>query len=156
MIFAEHYTNAAKKKGNKKKKKKKRKGGRGSNTILIYHCWGMELRNMCIRSFFRVVCYFWTGDGSGSESYAKQKDKKKNIMGPCTKPAYTGKGFCFRVFHRTNVFSINSSFFRLFVRPVCHFGPRYSNERKSQSETKKPHVPQLITKSPTKLKDVCK
>ena len=35
MIFAEYYTNAA--------KKKKRKGGRGSNTILIYHCWGMEL-----------------------------------------------------------------------------------------------------------------
>ena len=155
MIFAEHYTNAAKKKGNKKKKKE-RKGGRGSNTILIYLCWGMELQNMCIRSFFRVVCYFWTGDGSGSESYAKQKEKKKNIMGPCTKPAYTGKGFCFRVFHRTNVFSINSSFFRLFVWPVCHFGPRYSNERKSQSETKKPHVPQLITKSPTKLKDVCK
>ena len=155
MIFAEYYTNAAKKK-KKETKKKKRKAGRGSNTILSYHCWGMELQNMCIRSFFRVVCYFWTGDGSGSESYAKQKEKKNNIMGPCTKPAYTGKGFCFRVFHRTNVFSINSSFFRLFVRPVSHFGPRYSNERKSQSETKKPHVPQLITKSPTKLKDVCK
>ena len=125
------------------------RGSPGSTTA-------MELQNMCIRSFFRVVCYFWSGDGSGSESYAKQKEKKKNIMGPCTKPAYTGKGFCFRVFHRTNVFSINFSFFGLFVRPVSHFGPRYSNERKSQSETKKPHVPQLITKSPTKLKDVCK
>ena len=92
---------------------------------------------MCIRSFFRVVCYFSTGDGSGSESYAKQKEKKKNIMGPCTKPAYTGKGFCFRVFHRTNVFSINSSFFRLFVRPVCHFGPRYSNETKRPKRNNK-------------------
>ena len=29
MIFAEHYTNAAKKKGNKKKKKKKKKGRKG-------------------------------------------------------------------------------------------------------------------------------
>ena len=92
---------------------------------------------MCIRSFFRVVCYFSTGDGSGSESYAKQKEKKKNIMGPCTKPAYTGKGFCFRVFHRTNVFSINSSFFRLFVWPVCHFGPRYSNETKRPKRNNK-------------------
>ena len=154
MIFAEYYTNAEKKKETKKKKKEKGRKGFQHHFNLPLLRYGIAKHLHPI--FFRVVCYFWTGDSSGSESYAKQKEKKKNIMGPCTKPAYTGKGFCFRVFHITNVFSINSSFFRLFVRPVCHFGPRYSNERKSQSETKKPHVPQLITKSPTKLKDVCK
>ena len=82
MIFAEHDTNAAKKKRKQKKKKEKRKGGRGSNTILIYHCWGMELQNVCNWSFISVVCHFWTSDGSDSESYAKQKEKKKNIYGP--------------------------------------------------------------------------
>ena len=122
MSFAEYYSNTA---------KKKTKGGRGSNTILIYHGWGMELQNMCIWSFFRVVCHFWTSDGSDSESYAK--------------------GFHFQVFHKLNEFSINCSFSRLFVGRDGHFGPRYSNETKRPlSETTKQHVPQLITKSPTK------
>ena len=66
----------------------------------------------------------------------RNKKRKKNIMGPCTKPAYIRQGFHFRVFHKTNEFSINSSFFRFFVRPVFHFQPRYSIERKSQRETK--------------------
>ena len=65
-----------------------------------------------------------------------KKRRRRIFIGPCTKPAYTGKGFHFRVFHKTNEFSINASFFRLFVRPVCHFGPLYRNERKGQSETK--------------------
>ena len=39
MNFAEHYTNM---------QQKKTKAGRGSNTILIYHGWGMELQNVCI------------------------------------------------------------------------------------------------------------
>ena len=136
----------------KQKKKKKRKGGSGSNTILIYHCWGMELQNMCIRSFFRVVCYFSTGDGSGSESYAKQKEKKKNIMGPCTKPAYTGKGFCFRVFHRTNVFSINSSFFRLFVRPVLPFWATLQQWKKKPKRNQKTTRAATHHEKPYKIK----
>ena len=65
-----------------------------------------------------------------------KKRRRKIFIGPCTKTACTGKGFYFRVFHKTNEFSINASFFRLFVRPVCHFGPLYRNERKGQSETK--------------------
>ena len=65
MSFAEYCTNM----------QQKPKGGRGSNTILIYQCWGMELQNVCIWSFFRVVCHFWTSVGSDSESYAKQKEK---------------------------------------------------------------------------------
>ena len=83
-----------------------------------------------------------------------KKRRRKIFLGPCTKPTYTGKGFHFRAFHKANEFSINSSFFRLFVWPVCHFGPRYSprysNETKGQSETTKQRVPQLITKSLTK------
>ena len=51
-------------------------------------------------------------------------------MGPCTKPVYTAKGFHFQASQKAAEFSINSSFFRLFVWPVCHFGPRYSNETK--------------------------
>ena len=66
-----------------------------------------------------------------------KKRRRKIFIGPCTKTACTGKGFHFRVFHKTNEFSINVSFFRLFVWPVCNFGPLYRNERKSQSETKK-------------------
>ena len=66
-----------------------------------------------------------------------KKRRRRIFIGPCTKPAYTGKGFHFRVFHKTNEFSINDSFFRLFVWPVCNFGPLCRNERKSQSETKK-------------------
>ena len=65
-----------------------------------------------------------------------KKRRRRISIGPCTKPACTGKGFHFRVFHKTNEFSINDSFFRFFVRPVCHFGPLYRNERKGQSETK--------------------
>ena len=66
-----------------------------------------------------------------------KKRRRRIFIGPCTKPAYTKKGFYFRVFHKTNEFFINASFFRLFLWPVCNFGPLYSNERKSQSETKK-------------------
>ena len=66
-----------------------------------------------------------------------KKRRRRIFIGPCTKPACTGKGFHFRVFHKTNEFSINASFFRVFVRPLCHFGPLYRNERKGQSETKK-------------------
>ena len=60
-------------------------------------------------------------------------------MGPCTKPVYidTAKGFHFQVFRYPNEFSINSSFFRFFVRPVCHFGPRYSNETKRPKRNNK-------------------
>ena len=65
-----------------------------------------------------------------------KKRIRKIFMGPCTKPTYTGKGFHFRVFHKTNEFSINASFFRVFVRPLCHFGPLYCNERKGQGERK--------------------
>ena len=66
-----------------------------------------------------------------------KKRRRRISIGPCTKPACTGKGFHFRVFHKTNEFSINDSFFRLFVWPVCNFGPLDRNERKTQSETKK-------------------
>ena len=84
-----------------------------------------------------MLYHFLTSDGSDSESYAKQQEEEGKIfIGNCTRPAYTGKGFHFRVFNKTNEFSINASFFRLFVWPVCHFGPLYRNERKSQSETK--------------------
>ena len=30
--------------------------------------------------FIRVVCHFWTSDGSESESQAEQKGKKKNHL----------------------------------------------------------------------------
>ena len=63
------------------------------------------------------------------------RDKKR--MDPCTKPAYTGNGFHFQASHKAKEFSINSSFFRLFVWPVCHFGPRYSNETKRPKRNNK-------------------
>ena len=66
-----------------------------------------------------------------------KKRRRKIFMGSCTKPAYTGNAFHFRVFHKPNEFSINSSFFRLFVWPVCHFGPRYSNETKRPKRNNK-------------------
>ena len=58
-------------------------------------------------------------------------------MDPCTKPASTGNGFHFQASHKAKEFSINSSFFRLFVWPVCHFGPRYSNETKRPKRNNK-------------------
>ena len=71
MIFSEYYTNTAKTQG--------RKGFQHHfNLSLLWY----GIANVCIWSFFRVVCHFWTSDGSNSESYAKQKEKKKNIYGP--------------------------------------------------------------------------
>ena len=66
-----------------------------------------------------------------------KKRRRKIFMGPCTKPVYTAKGFHFRVFHKPNEFSINSSFYQLFVWPVFHFGPRYSNETKRPKRNNK-------------------
>ena len=61
-----------------------------------------------------------------------KKRRRKIFIGPCTKPAYTGKGFHFRVFHKTNEFSIHASFFRLFVRPVCHFATLPQRKKKPE------------------------
>ena len=66
-----------------------------------------------------------------------KKRRRKIFMGPCTKPAYTGNGFHFQASHKAKEFSINSSFFRLFDWPVCHFGPRYSNETKRPKRNNK-------------------
>ena len=66
-----------------------------------------------------------------------KKRRRKIFMGPCTKPAYTGNGFRFQASHKAKEFSINSSFFRLFDWPVCHFGPRYSNETKRPKRNNK-------------------
>ena len=66
-----------------------------------------------------------------------KKRRRKIFMGPCTKPVSSAKGFHFQVFHKPNEFSINSSFFQLFVWPVCHFGPRYSNETKRPKRNNK-------------------
>ena len=66
-----------------------------------------------------------------------KKRRRKIFMGPCTKPAYTGNRFHFQASHKEKEFSINSSFFRLFVWLVCHFGPRYSNERKRPKRNNK-------------------
>ena len=66
-----------------------------------------------------------------------KKRRRKIFMGPCTKPAYTGNGFHFQASPKAKEFSINSSFFRLFDWPVCHFGPRYSNETKRPKRNNK-------------------
>ena len=142
MIFAEYYTNAAK----KKKKKGRKVFQHHFNLPLLRYGIAKGASDLSLELFaiFELVTALKV------KAMRNKKRRRKIFMGPCTKPAYTGKGFRFRVFHRTNEFSINSSFFRLFVRPVCHFGTRYSNERKNQRETKKPHVPPLITESPKK------
>ena len=142
MIFAEYYANR------QKKKKKERAEGLPTpfqfTTVEVWNCKGASDLSLELFAIFELVTALKV------KAMRNKKRRRKIFMGPCTKPAYTGKGFRFRVFHRTNEFSINSSFFRLFVRPVCHFGTRYSNERKNQRETKKPHVPPLITESPKK------
>ena len=66
-----------------------------------------------------------------------KKRRRKIFMDPFTKPAYTGNSFHFQASHKAKEFSINCSFFRLFVWPVCHFGPRYSNETKRPKRNNK-------------------
>ena len=80
-----------------------------------------------------------------------KKRRRKIFICACTKPACTERGtervFIFESFVKRTNFFINDSFFRLFVWPVCHFGPLYRNERKGQSETKKTTCHNLLRKA---------
>ena len=78
-----------------------------------------------------------------------KKRRRRIFIGPCTKPAYTGKGFHFRVFHKTNKFSINASFFGCLIVLFAILGCFTATKEKARAKRKQ-HLPQLITKSPTK------
>ena len=126
MIFSEYYTNTAKTQGRKRFQ-------HHFNLSLSWYGIATCASDLSLELFasFELVTALIV------KAMRNKKRRRKIFMGPCTKPTYTGKGFHFRAFHKANEFSINSSFFRLFVWPVCHFGPRYSNETKRPKRNNK-------------------
>ena len=97
----------------------------------------MELQTCASDLSLKLFAIFELVTALKVKAMRNKKRRRKILMGPCTKPAYTGNGFHFQASHKAKEFPINSSFFRMFVWPVFHFGPRYSNETKRPKRNNK-------------------
>ena len=116
----------------------KNQGRKGFQHHFILSQLGYGVRKTCASDLsLELFTIFELVTALKVKAVRNKKRRRKIFMGPCTKPEYTAKGFHFQVFNKPNEFSINSSFFRLFVWPVCHFGPRYSNETKRPKRNNK-------------------
>ena len=128
MSFAEYYTNM-------QQKTPGRKGFQHHFDLSRLGVWNCKT---CASDLsLELFAIFESMTALKVKAMRNKKRRRKIFMDPCTKPEYTAKGFHFQVFHKPNEFSINSSFLRLFVWPVCHFGPLYRNETKRPKRNNK-------------------